>query len=162
GDHMMARRRPLLTAFAALVACVAVVRCASAQGGLLTAPRVLNLPSAPFQLSALADRTSTPPGMENLAGVEFNVANTGRAALTKVAVQAAVFAAAGAPRGYFASEIPMAPHPGRSPYAVHGTTDFKPAPTDHVVLLPLYAEGFAFRWHLPEKQLRALGRELVT
>jgi hypothetical protein len=99
--------------------------------------------------------------MENLAGVEFSITNTSKATLTKVALQAAVFTATGDPRGYFSFELPLALKPGRSTYAVHATADFKIDATDHLVLLPLYAEGFAVRWHLPEGQLRALGRELV-
>jgi hypothetical protein len=158
----MSQRRQMTTCLAALVACVAAARCVSAQGGILTAPRVLNLPAAPFELSALPERSSTPPGMENLAGVEFSVTNTGRATLTKIAVQAAVFTATGDPRGYFSFEMPLALKPGRSTYAVHATADFKVDATDHLVLLPLYAEGFTLRWRLPEGQLRALGRALVT
>jgi len=158
----MSRRRSTTACLAAFLACAAATRCVSAQAGILTAPRVLNLPSAPFQLSALPERSSTPPGMDNLAGVEFNVTNTGKATLNKIAIQAAVFTATGDPRGYFSFEMPVALKPGRSTYAVHATADFKLDATDRLVLLPLYAEGFSLRWHLPEGQLRALGRELVT
>ncbi len=99
--------------------------------------------------------------MDSLTGVEFIVKNTGGSALTRIAIQATVFTAAGNPRGYFSFEVPIALKPGRSTYAVHATDRFKLDATDHVVLLPLAADGLV-RWTFPEEQLRALGRELVA
>ena len=133
---------------------------ARAATGFFAAPAVLNISQAPFRLSTVAEKSTAPA--EGLLLVELRILNTSRMPLTRIGLQAAVFKANGDPRGYFSFELPIRLNPGITTYATHGVSNFKAEPTDHIVLVPLFAQAPAFLWRVSEAEVGALDRVLVN
>lgn len=142
----MRHRLPILTASLLLAAL-------SPLGATVFRPGdVVNLPGAPFEISAA--QASTPArSSSGLFAFELRARNIGPRVLTRIGVEAVVFSPLGDPRGFYEFQIETNLKPGVATYLGYGTSQAGPGKTpiaveggDRIVLMPYAAKGPGTRW----------------
>jgi hypothetical protein len=133
----------LLLAWAAVSpACATVFRPAD----------LVNLPGAPFEISAAQASAPAPPA-NGLFGFEFRALNTSPVPLTRIGVEAVVFSPTGEPKGFYQFQIKTNLKPGIWAYLGYGTSKSGPGKIkinaeagDRIVLMPYAATGPGSSW----------------
>lgn len=107
---------------------------------------VVNFDAAPYAL-ARVDEASVITDTKGRFSVEFYVHNSSPRTIHEVGIRAAVFAKGGESlKGYYVFTMPVRVAPGDTQYVLYTTSDYKAAPGDRAVLLPVSAKGTGVQW----------------
>ena len=110
---------------------------------------VVNFDAAPYSLARVAEASAITDAKGRFT-VEFYVHNSSPRTIHEVGIRAAIFPKGdkgnSSLKGYYVFTLPVKVAAGDTQYVLYTTTDYKAAPGDRAVLLPVSAKGTGVQW----------------